>query len=135
MAVGRAMLTDFEVLSTDDHLSQAIKLTLASSQKDFPVLIAADVVGVLTQEDLLKGLHEHGEHARVGDCMQSGIQSAEIKEPLDKVLRRLQNCQCRLLSVVEAGRLVGIINLDNIMELISIQTALHDDHKQTRWQA
>jgi hypothetical protein len=37
--------------------------------------------------------------------------------------------------VTEAGRLVGIINLDNIMELISIQTALHEGHRQTRWQA
>ena len=135
ITVGQAMLTDFEVLSADDPLSRAIKLTLAGSQKDFPVLDAAEVIGVLEQEDLLKGLQEQGEHARVGDCMQSGMQGAEINEPLVKVLRRLQNCQCRLLSVVEAGRLVGILNMDNITELIAIQTALHVDRKQTKWQA
>ncbi len=135
ITVGRAMLTDFEVLSPDDLLSRAIKLTLASSQKDFPVMSDANVIGVLTQTGLLKGLQEHGEQTRVQDCMQRGIQSAEIDEPLEKVLQRLQTCQCRLLSVTEAGRLVGIVNMDNIMELISIQKALQEDHKQTQWRA
>ena len=71
----------------------------------------------------------------VQDCMQRGIQSAEIDEPLEKVLQRLQTCQCRLLSVTEAGRLVGIVNMDNIMELVSIQKALQEDHNQTQWRA
>jgi Zn-dependent protease/predicted transcriptional regulator len=135
MSVGRAMLTEFEVLTPHDNLSKAIELTLACSQKDFPVLDDGDMIGVLTQADLLKGLQEQGEQARISDWMQREVQSADIDEQLEKVLQRLQNCQCRLLSVTEAGRLVGIINLDNIMELISIQTALHESHRQSRWQA
>jgi len=135
MSVGRAMLTEFEVLTSHDNLSKAIELTLACSQKDFPVLDDGDMIGVLTQADMLRGLQEQGEQARISDWMQREVQSADIDEPLEKVLQRLQNCQCRLLAVTEAGRLVGIINLDNIMELISIQTALHESHRQSRWQA
>ena len=122
-------------MSPHDHLDRAIQLTLSSSQKDFPVLDGTDVVGVLTQTDLLKALQEQGEQAIVSDWMQAKLQSAEMDEPIEKVLQRLQVCQCRLLSVTEAGRLVGIINMDNIMELLSIQKALHEDHKQTKWQA
>lgn len=33
--VGRAMLTDFEVLSAENFLSRTIELPLAGSQKDF----------------------------------------------------------------------------------------------------
>lgn len=135
MAVGRAMLTDFQVLTPDNPLSLAIELTLAGSQKEFPVLINGKVVGVLTQDDLLKGLQQQGEQARVADWMQREVQSADLDESLEKVLQRLQNCQCRLLSVTEAGRLVGIINLDNIMELISIQTAIDESHRHAKWQA
>jgi len=126
MAVGRAMLTDFKTLSPDEPLNRAIELTLAGSQKEFPVLVESVTVGVLTQTDLLKGLQAQGEQARVGDWMQREVQSAELDEPLEKVLERLQSCQCRLLSVTEAGRLAGIVNLDNIMELIRIQTALQE---------
>jgi Zn-dependent protease len=135
MLVGRAMLTDFEILSPDDYLSRAVKLTLGSSQKDFPVMSDANVVGVLTQNNLLQGLHEHGERTRVQDCMEQGVESAGINEPLEKVLLRLQSCKCRLLSVTEAGQLVGIINIDNIMELISIEKAIHEEHSKAHWKA
>jgi Zn-dependent protease/predicted transcriptional regulator len=135
MSVGRAMLTDFQVLSPDDSLAHAIELTLAGSQKEFPVLADTVVVGVLTQNGLLKGLQASGEHALARDWMQQEVHSADLNEPLQKVLERLQTCHCSLLSVTEAGRLVGIVNIDNIMELISIQTALQEQHGQTKWQA
>jgi predicted transcriptional regulator len=134
-AVGRAMLTDFQVLSPDDPLSRAIELTLAGSQKEFPVLVDAVMVGVLGQTELLKGLQAQGEQARVGDWMEREIQSADINEPLEKVLERLQSCHCSFLSVTEAGQLAGIVNLDNIMELIKIQTALQERQGQTKWEA
>lgn len=124
VAVGRAMLTDFQVLSPDDPLSRAIELTMAGSQKEFPVLVDSVMVGVLGQADLLKGLQAQGEQAPTGDWMQRETQSAEIDESLEKVLERLQSCHCRLLSVTEAGQLAGIIDLDNIMELLRIQTVL-----------
>ncbi len=124
--VGRAMLTDFQTLSPNEPLTRAIELTLAGSQKEFPVLLDAVVVGVLTQTDLLKGLQARGEQAPVGDWMQREVQSAETDEPLEEVLVRLQSCHCQLLAVTEAGRLAGIINLDNIMELIKIQATLQE---------
>ena len=135
MAVGRAMLTDFQALSPDEPLTRAIELTLAGSQKEFPVLVNRVVVGVLTQTDLLKGLQARGEQTRVGDSMQREVESADIDEPLEKVLERLQSCRCRLLCVTEVGRLAGIVDLDNIMELIRIQTALRERHGQKSWHA
>jgi len=134
-AVGRAMLTDFQVLSPDNSLVHAIELTLAGSQKEFPVLQGDKVVGILTQDELLKGLQEAGENSPVRDWMEQNVQTAELDEPLQKVLERLQRCRCPLLAVTDAGHLVGIVNLDNIMELIKIQTALQDQSAQNRWQA
>lgn len=133
--VGRAMLTDFQVLTPGDTLSQAIELTLAGSQKTFPVLRDEAVVGVLRQDDLLKGLQAGGEQAQVAEWMQQQVHTADINEALQKVLERLQTCRCPLLVVTEADRLVGIVDIDNIMELIKIQTALQQPHQQTKWQA
>ena len=131
-AVGSAMLTDYHVLTADDDLARAIELTLAGSQKDFPVLQNADVIGVLTQGDLLKGLHAQGAQSHVGEWMQKEVYSADSQEPLEKVLERLQTCNCSLISVTEAGQQVGIINLENIMELIKIQTAIHEQNLLVR---
>ncbi len=134
-AAGSAMLTDFQVLAPEDTLSHAIELTLAGSQKDFPVLLDKVMVGVLTQDDMLKGLQAQGEQYHVGAWMQKEIQSADIKEPLEKVLGRLQAGHCPLISVTEDDQLVGIINLDNIMELIKIQTAIHEQDGETKFEA
>ncbi|MCP3952781.1 MAG: CBS domain-containing protein, partial [Desulfobacterales bacterium] len=133
--VGRAMLTDFQILSPDDSLSRAIELTLAGSQKAFPVLEDGRTVGVLTQHGLLRGLQATGEHARVAAWMQKEIQSAEVDEPVFKILNRLQSDHCPLISVMKAGKLVGIINLENIAELIQIQAAIHERRENTNWQA
>lgn len=125
MDVGRAMLTDFQTLSPDESLGRAIELTLAGSQKDFPVLEDGVVLGVLTQTDLLKALRAKGELARVGEWMQRQVLSAEFDEPIEKVLDHLQNNRGRLLCVMQSGRLAGIVNLDNFVELVQIQNALN----------
>lgn len=134
-AVGRAMLTDFQVLSPDDPLSHAIELTLSGSQKEFPVRADGVIVGVLTQDDMLKGLQARGENSRVGDWMQKEILSADINDPLQLVLERLQSSHCPLITVTEAGQLKGIVNLENIMELIKIQAALQERQGQMKWEA
>ena len=119
-----AVITQFETLEPEDALAKAIHLTLDTTQKDFPVLKDGQVVGVLTQEDLLRGLQEAGAQAKVADYMQTEVEQAEMDTPLDKVLDELQHCRCRLLAVTEDGRLAGIVNLDNLMELIRIENAL-----------
>lgn len=135
--VGSAMLTDYKILSPDDPLSRAIELTMAGSQTDFPVLVDDVMVGVLGQAELLKGLQARGEQARVGDWMQREVQSADVDEPVEKVMERLQSCHCRLLAVTKGDWLVGIVNLDNIMELIRIQAALQEQQArgQMKWGA
>ena len=135
LAVGRAMLSDFQVLSPNDPLSRAIELTLAGSQTEFPVVKNGEMVGVLDQANLLSGLQQQGETSQVQEYMQKDVQSADINEPLEAVLKRLQNSKCRLLSVIQDNQLAGIINLDNIMELINIQSALHESDGQTKWGA
>ncbi len=133
--VGRAMLTDFQTLSVDDSLAHAIELTLAGSQKAFPVLENGRTVGVLTQHGLLRGLQATGEHTRVVDWMQKKIQSAEVDEPVHQILKRLQSDHCPLISVTEEGTLVGIIDLENISELIQIQAAIQEQRENTSWRA
>lgn len=135
MEAGRAMITDFQVLSADDPLSRAIELTLAGTQKAFPVLTDNRMVGVLDQADLLKGLQLGGKQKLVSEFMQNEILSADIHEPLEEVLERLQTCHCPLISVTDSDVMVGIVNLDNIMEFINIQAALHERDEQIKFRA
>ncbi len=118
------MLTDFYRLGPGDPLSRAVDLTLAGSQKDFPVVAGERVVGVLTQDRLLRGLQESGGTVLVDQVMERDFELADPTELAESVLIRLQTSECRLLPVVRDDRLVGLINLDNVGEYLQIQTAL-----------
>lgn len=136
MQAGRAMLTDFQILKPHDTLARAVELTLAGTQKEFPVVRDGVMVGVLSQTDLLKGLQSGGELSRVSEWMQEKVISADIHEPLEKVLERLQIEHSPLVSVTESDHqgnktLVGIVNMENIMELINFQMALREHEGQS----
>ena len=120
----QVMLTDFYNLEVSDSLARAVDLTLAGSQKDFPVLRGEAVVGILTQSDLMRGLKEQGEHSPVVGSMHRDFETADPGETAEGALLRLQTCDCHILLVIEDGRLVGLVNLENVSEFLEIQKAL-----------
>ncbi len=128
VTVGQAMLRDYQVLSPQDPLGRAVELTMAGTQKDFPVVEGDEVVGVLSQKDMLRGLSEQGAGARTGEWMQRQVLRADFSEPLEKVLTKMQEGHASLLVVMRDGHSVGVIDLDNIVEFIRIQTALREHH-------
>jgi predicted transcriptional regulator len=122
--VGRAMLTNFNVLSQDDTLSKVVDYVLAGDQKDFPVVSDEQVVGILTQSALLKGLRSNGDASSVGDVMFRDFQTADSHEMLETAFARLQNCDCHTLPILHHDQLVGLVTMDNIGEFIRIQSSL-----------
>ncbi|MEH6549417.1 MAG: site-2 protease family protein [Pseudomonadales bacterium] len=121
---GQAMLTEFHFLSSADSLAHAVEMTLTGSQKDFPVGDKQQITGVLTQALLLQGLRELGETARVDELALATIQSCDKNEPVEQLMLRLQGQQCPMVAVLDREQVVGIVNLDNVMELISIHSAV-----------
>jgi Zn-dependent protease len=122
--VSRAMLTDFNAVSSRDTLARAVELILAGSQQDFPVVDDGRVSGVLTRGDLLIALQRHGPSAPVAEVMRRDVQIADAFEMLETVSARLQECNCHTLPVVRNGQLVGLVTMENIGEFLMIQTAL-----------
>jgi CBS domain-containing protein len=122
--VVRAMITNFHSLSPGDSLSRAVDEILAGAQQDFPVVQEDRVVGILTRQDLLAGLANQGQQGRVGDVMQTNFEVVEQGDMLESAFRRVQECQCHTLPVIDRGRLVGILTMDNLGEFVAIQSAL-----------
>ena len=78
--VKQAMLTDFKTLSKYDSLERAVELTMAGSQKDFPVADNGHIEGILTQTDLLKALAERDRYPTVSSAMQKEFVTVESLE-------------------------------------------------------
>jgi Zn-dependent protease len=122
--VFRAMETIYRTLAPGDPLTRAVDETLASAQQDFPVLEAGALVGLLTRRDLLEGLARRGTASTVAESMQRELVTADVDETLDDAFRRLEGRATRTLPVLQSGRLVGLLTLDNVGDLLAIRLAL-----------
>ena len=122
--VQHVMLTEFHTLAPDDPLARAAELTLSGSQTDFPVLDADEVVGILTQADLVRGLSEYGESSSVSATMHREFHTASPREMIEPVFLRLQASHCGTIPVLDQRRLVGLVNAENVGEFLRFQSVL-----------
>lgn len=122
--VGRAMLTDYKSLSPRDPLSQMAQLILAGSQHDFPVLDNDRVVGVVTRDDFLAALTQHGQNVAISAVMRSSPPEVDSYEMVENALTRIQESGIPALPVTHSGQLVGIVTAENITEYLMIRSAL-----------
>ena len=122
--VQQAMLTDFKTLHKSDSLKRAVDLTLAGSQKDFPVVDNGRIEGILTQTDLLKALSARDQHQTVTSAMQKSFVTVESLDMLETAFAKLKDCNCHTLPVTLNGKLVGLMTMDNLGEYMRFQAAL-----------
>lgn len=122
--VERAMMTEFHVLGVGDSLRHAAQLVVSGSQRDFPVVASAEVVGILTRDTLIRALAERGADSAVGDVMLTTFETVAPRDPLERAFSRLQAPECPLLPVMLDERLVGLLTADNIGEFLVMRGAL-----------
>src|SRR5512143_181178 len=124
-----AMIPQFRTLSPRDELSEAVKLVLNGWQQDFPVVEQGHVVGMLLRADMIAALAGGEVHASVQQAMREDFPVASPMEPLHSVFTRLHDTQAATIPIVENGRLVGLITLENMTEYMMVHAALSEAKK------
>ncbi|HMU94244.1 MAG TPA: site-2 protease family protein [Anaerolineales bacterium] len=122
--VGRAMLTEYKSLSPRDTLARMSQLLLAGSQHDFPVIDGERIVGVVTRDDFLMALTQHGEGIAISAVMKRDLPEVDSYEMVENALLRIQESGVPALPVTHGGQLVGIVTAENIAEYLMIRSAL-----------
>lgn len=122
--VTHAMQTRFETLAPTDRLARVVDLILAGSQQDFPVLEDGQFVGVLTRDDFIKALSQHGQNTPVAEVIRRNIPTVDSHEMVEMALMRLQESGAKTLPVMHRGRFVGLVTSENITEFLMIRSAL-----------
>lgn len=134
MPVQFAMVTDVRAVAPDEPLETAVEHILSGFQQDLPVVRRGKVVGVLTRQDILRALSEHGAGVAISEVMRTDFQIAHPSEMLANAHRRMQMRECTSIPVVMYdGRIVGMLTTDSIGELLLVRAAIreHDDGVQT----
>jgi CBS domain-containing protein len=131
--VERAMLTHYHTLSPRDPLQRAIDLTMGGSQRDFPVVDDGRVVGLLSQDDLMKSLQQSPADDAVASAMRTEFQQCEPGDMLERVFMRIREDGAHTVPVIRRGELVGLLTMENIGEMLRIQAAIDKQRGRDRF--
>ena len=119
-----AMITNFRTLEIHDPVSRALEHLLAGYQQDFPVLNdRGEAIGVLTRAELLDAISRGNERAPVGPLVKTDLGALHPDDHVDVAMERLRSLNRSALPVVDDGRLVGLLTLENIGELVMVHNA------------
>ncbi len=127
--VQRVMLTEFRTLRPDETLAQAVEHVLAGFQHDFPVVFGDHVLGILTRADLMRALAQRGSEIPVRDAMQREFPVADSHDMLEHALPVLRASGVRSIPVEHDGHLVGLLDMENVAEFMTVQSALRRAHR------
>ena len=126
MSVSDAMVTEVMPLEVHATIGDAVEALLRTSQHEFPVVDAAGRVhGVLTRDDMIRGLKEGGPGLAVTAAMRRDIPVVSERASFEEAFELMQSCRCPALPVVDRwGRLAGLFTPENVGELMMVRSAL-----------
>ena len=118
--VSAAMVTEFHTLTHSSTIREAIDMSLACSQQNFPVSHGGEISGILNRSALLHALAAEGPDAYVAGVMDRHYIS--LTPDLDlatalPVMARSGNCAL----VMKDQRLVGLLTTDNLSHFLALR--------------
>ncbi len=120
-----ALMHRFTRLYPTDPLRKAIDLLLDGQEREFVVADGDTVTGILTRDDLVKGLAEHGAGGFVSNAMRTDFISLDPYMALEKVYHEMISTGCVVAPVYDGDALLGILNKENIEELLLVRKVLN----------
>jgi Zn-dependent protease/predicted transcriptional regulator len=118
-----AMMTNFISLEKDEPISKAIELLLAGQAKSFLVTDHGLPCGIIDRDDIIRGIKEFGENQSIEHIAQKELIYVNLSTPLNEVFMEFRKTRSPLILVKDNDQLAGIIDTDNIAELIMIHNA------------
>ncbi|NJB87282.1 Zn-dependent protease [Lewinella marina] len=123
-----AVMRQYTALNVYETLDHAASILLDGQERDFVVLDEGEPAGILTRDDLIRGLKEFGKHGRVGEAARRpDLLELSGDTPLQEAYVQLQTKQTPICCVRDPlGRISGVLNLENIEEVLLLKRALKE---------
>jgi stage IV sporulation protein FB len=125
LQVSQMMVTEFRTIPVYATLGDAVELLLSGEQREFPVVDNnGRIEGILTRDNLIRGLSKLGPAGPVAEAMTPGVPLVAPTLGFQEALERLRSSRLPALPVVDPlGRLIGLLTSDNITDLLLVQRA------------
>lgn len=118
----RPLVENREVVVVDvaTSVAQAARIMSERQIGGVPVVDGDRVAGIFTERDVLARVVATGvdpAQTTVSSVMSTSLVTADIAEPHDVCMRRMQQARVRHLLVLRDGRLAGILSMRDLLAL------------------
>jgi CBS domain-containing protein len=124
------------VVTIKPDASVADAAGLLAEKKFGSVVVSADgetAVGILSERDIVRELAASGTgclNKPVSDYMTRELVTCSGQENVEEVLKKMTDGRFRHMPVVEAGKLVGIVTLGDVVKAQLAEVAMEKDALQ-----
>lgn len=124
LTVKDALMHRFTVLEPNAPLSDAVYALLNSQESEFVVADEGKPVGLLTRNEIVKGLSENGNYAIVSAYMKKDFFIVHPETTLIEFFQQASKTGQSVALVMDGDKFEGLIDLENVQEKLMIQEAL-----------
>ena len=129
MPVAQIMSWPVVSISPDLPILAASKIAEVKHIKRLPILDGDQLVGIITQTDLIRVLTSYGMWSDVVEIMNRDVVSIQGSATVTEAAEAMASCKISCIVVVEGGDVVGIFTEKDILKKV---VALQKDHAQIK---
>ena len=119
-----ALMTRFVTLNTTDTIGRAAQLLLEGQDREFLIQQNNEIVGVVGQSDIITGIKKFGKNSPVTNIARKDFLPLNPEMELQDIYFKMMTNGELISPIFEKGELVGVLDRENISELILIREAL-----------
>jgi len=121
--VNDVLMHEIPVIESRSNIKDAAARLLDSQNRYFVVNDNGKTVGTISRDQIIQALGERGENVSVNDVKDDALAVLSPDMPLEEAWQLLQQDRKPLMLVMSDGKLVGVVDQENMSEFILIQTA------------
>ena len=113
--------TEIFSIAPEATVTEAVSLLAEKSIGSLLVMQEGTLCGIVTERDYARKVVAGGlssENARVADIMTADVFTTGVEQNIDECMMLMTEKRIRHLPVVDAGRVVGIISIGDLMKAI-----------------
>jgi Zn-dependent protease/CBS domain-containing protein len=118
-----AVMKNFIPIERVETISKAVTLLLDGQAKNFLITDNGLPYGSISRDDIIRGIKHFGENESVEKISQTNLFTVNSSTSLNDVFMEFRKSRTPLILVKDENRFLGIIDADNVAELIMINSA------------
>lgn len=117
------VINQYKSLEQSDTINDAIKVILSSQHRMIIIYDKNKIVGWISRNHIVKALQNNDEYGSLEKYMSKHIEYINAQQTIENARKEMSNSDNPIKIVAENNQIIGIIDKENIDELLLFITA------------